>query len=124
MPDRNVVFVVDDDPGMLVSVKRLLRINGYNTLLFSSAKAFENHVDFEDALCVVMDINLEPGSGIELRNGLKAAGNTVPVIYMTGNDNHAVRKAALSSGCIAFLKKPFDARELIEPLHRAAAGLA
>ena len=63
MPDGNVVFVVDDDPRMLVSVKRLLRTNGYNSLLFSSAKAFENHVDFEDALCVVMDINLKPGFG-------------------------------------------------------------
>ena len=124
LPDRNVVFVVDDDPSMLVSVKRLLHTNGYDSLLFSSAKAFENHVDFEEALCVVLDINLEPGSGIELGNGLKAAGTTVPIIYMTGNDNPAARKAALASGCIAFLTKPFDARELIEPLHRAAAGLA
>jgi PleD family two-component response regulator len=83
LPDRNVVFVVDDDPSMLMSVKRLLRANGYDSLLFSSAKAFKEQVDFEDALCVVLDINLEPGSGIELRHGLKAAGNSVPVIYMT-----------------------------------------
>ena len=124
LPDRNVVFVVDDDPGMLVSVKRLLRTNGYESLLFSSAKAFENQVDFEGALCVVMDINLKPGSDIELINGLKAAGTAVPVIYMTGNDNPAVRKSALASGCIAFLTKPFGARELIEPLHRASARLA
>ena len=87
LPDRNVVFVVDDDPGMLMSVKRLLRTNGYDSLLFSSARAFKEQFDFEDALCVVLDINLEPGSGIELRYGLKAAGNSVPVIYMTGNDN-------------------------------------
>ena len=62
----NVVFVVDDDPGMLMSVKRLLRTNGYDTVLFSSAKAFKNQVDFEDACCVVLDINLGDGSGIEL----------------------------------------------------------
>ena len=84
MPDRNVVFVVDDDPGMLMSVKRLLRANGYDSVLFSSAKAFQQQVDFENALCVVMDINLDPGSGIELRQRLTAAGNSVPVIYMTG----------------------------------------
>jgi DNA-binding NarL/FixJ family response regulator len=81
LPNPNVVFVVDDDPGMLMSVKRLLRTNGYDTMLFSSAKAFKNQVDFEDACCVVLDINLEDGSGIELRYGLKAAGNSVPVIY-------------------------------------------
>jgi hypothetical protein len=70
LPNPNVVFVVDDDPGMLMSVKRLLRTNGYDTVLFSSAKAFKNQVDFEDACCVVLDINLEDGSGIELRYGL------------------------------------------------------
>ena len=120
MSDRNVVFVVDDDPSMLVSVKRLLRANGYDSLLFPSAKAFKDQVDFEDACCVIFDINLEDGSGIELRNGLKADGNSVPVIYITGNDNPAVRKAALDSGCIAFLTKPFSVQELIAPLKGAA----
>ena len=124
MPNRNVVFVVDDDPGMLRSVKRLLRSNGYGSLLFSSAKAFKNHVDFEGAVCVVLDINLGDGSGIELRNGLKAAGNSVPVIYMTGNDNPAAREAALQSGCLAYLTKPFSAKSLMEPLQRASAGFA
>ncbi len=122
LPNPNVVFVVDDDPGMLMSVKRLLRTNGYDTVLFSSAKAFKNQVDFEDACCVVLDINLEDGSGIELRYGLKAAGNSVPVIYMTASDNPAVRKAALDSGCIAFLTKPFSVQELIRPLKKASAG--
>jgi FixJ family two-component response regulator len=120
LPDRNVVFVVDDDPGMLMSVKRLLRANGYDSVLFSSAKAFQEQVDFENALCVVMDINLDPGSGIELTQGLKAAGNSVPVIYITGNDSPAVHKAALDSGCIAFLTKPFSVHELIEPLKRVS----
>ena len=122
MPKPNVVFVVDDDPGMLMSVKRLLRANGYDSLLFSSAQAFKNHVDFESTVCVVLDINLGDGSGIELRNGLKAAGNPVPVIYMTGNDDPTVQAAALRSGCLACLAKPFPARSLIEPLERASAS--
>ena len=122
MPNPDVVFVVDDDPGMLMSVKRLLRTNGYDTVLFSSAKAFKNQVDFEDACCVVLDINLGDGSGIELRHRLNDAGISVPVIYITGNDNPAVRKAALDSGCIAFLTKPFSTQSLIEPLKKASAG--
>jgi DNA-binding NtrC family response regulator len=65
---------------------------------------------------------LGDGSGIELRHRLKAAGNTVPVIYMTGNDTPAVRTAALQSGCLAYLTKPFSAQSLIEPLERVAAG--
>jgi FixJ family two-component response regulator len=47
----------------------------------------------------------------------------VPVIYMTGNDSLDVQKAALASGCIAFLKKPFAAQELIEPLRKAEGHL-
>jgi CheY-like chemotaxis protein len=46
----------------------------------------------------------------------------VPVIYMTGNETPAVRKAALASGCVAFLTKPFSAEELIEPLKKALAA--
>jgi FixJ family two-component response regulator len=38
----NVVFVVDDDPGMLMSVKRLLRANGYDSLLFPQRRHLKN----------------------------------------------------------------------------------
>jgi FixJ family two-component response regulator len=125
LPNRNLVFVVDDDPGMLRGVKRLLREYGYDSVLFASAEAFQNQNDFEKALCVILDINLNDGSsGIELRHRLKAVGISVPVIYMTGNDSPAVRMAALQSGCLAYLTKPFSAKSLIEPLERASAGLA
>ena len=122
MPNRNLVLVVDDDPGMLKGIKRLLRQFAYDALLFPSAEAFKNHTDFEQAACVILDINLSDGSGIELRHRLKAAGISLPVIYITGNEDPAVRKAALASGCIAFLKKPFSAQSLIEPLKKASAG--
>jgi FixJ family two-component response regulator len=122
LPNRNLVLVVDDDAAMLKGVKRLLRQHDYETILFSSAKAFKNHTDFESAVCVILDINLNDGSGIELRHRLKADGISVPVIYMTGNEDPAVRSAAVGSGCIAFLTKPFSAQSLIEPLKRASAG--
>src|SRR6266436_5309914 len=115
--DRNLVLVVDDDPGMLRAVQRLLRQHAYEPILFSSARAFKRHTDFEKAVCVILDINLNDGSGIELGHGLKAAGVSVPIIYLTGNESPAVREAALGSGCVAFLTKPFSAQELIEPLN-------
>ena len=122
LPNRNLVLVVDDDAAMLNGVKRLLRQHDYETILFSSAKAFKNHTDFECAVCVILDINLNDGSGIELRHRLKADGISVPVIYMTGNEDPAVRNAAVGSGCIAFLTKPFSAQSLIESLKKASAG--
>ena len=123
LPNRDLVFVVDDDASMLKSVARLLRQLGYASLLFPSAEAFANHGDFDRAVCVLLDINLGDVSGIEFRHRLKAAGNHVPVIYMTGNDNPAVRTAALQSGCLAYLTKPFSAKSLRDLLKRAAAGL-
>jgi FixJ family two-component response regulator len=117
--DRNLVLVVDDDPGILEGLQRLLQLHAYEPILFSSADAFKNHTDFEQTVCVILDINLNDGSGIDLRHRLKAAGVSVPVIYITGNDDPAVREAALASGCIAFLTKPFSAQELMEPLKRA-----
>jgi FixJ family two-component response regulator len=117
--DRNLVLVVDDDPGILEGLQRLLQLHAYEPILFSSANAFKNHTDFEQTVCVILDINLTDGSGIDLRHRLKAAGVSVPVIYITGNDDPAVREAALASGCIGFLTKPFSAQELMEPLKRA-----
>ena len=124
MDDRNLVLVIDDDPGMLKGVQRLLRQHAYEPILFSSVEAFQNHADqnladFEKVVCLILDINLKDGSGIELRYRLKADGVSVPVIYMTGNDDPGVRRAALDSGCVAFLTKPFSSQELIERLKKA-----
>ena len=107
---------------MLQSLGRLLRQFGYDTFLFPSAEAFANHGDFENAVCVILDINLGDGSGIELSYRQKSANISVPVIYMTGNDTPAVREAAHQSGCIAYLIKPFSVRSLIEPLEKASAA--
>lgn len=120
---QKLVFVVDDDPGMLRGVRRLLREHGYDSVLFTSADAFQKHDNFEQATCVVLDIHLNNESGIELRHRLKAAGISLPVIYMTGKDSDATRMAAIASGCIAYLTKPFTGQSLMEPIERAFAGL-
>jgi FixJ family two-component response regulator len=75
-----------------------------------------------NALCIISDINLNLRSGIDLRHQLKARGVLVPVIFITGNESPSVREAALLSGCVAFLTKPFSAHELIESIKQAAGG--
>jgi FixJ family two-component response regulator len=124
LPDRKTVFVVDDDLSTLRGVKRLLREHGFDSVLFNSAEALRNHRDFSAACCIVLDINLKDESGIELRQQLKASGVSVPVIYITGNDSHVTRAAAMASGCIAYLTKPFLADSLIKPIEKALAGTA
>jgi FixJ family two-component response regulator len=117
----NLVLVVDDDPGILDGLERVLGLHGYEPVLFSSAKTFRNYADFEQVVCIILDIHLNDGSGIDLRHDLKATGVFVPVIYMTGSSDPAVRAAALASGCIALLTKPFPAQVLLEAL-RSAGG--
>jgi len=122
--NRNVVFVVDDDLGMLKGLKRLLRQYGYDSVVFSSAEEFQNHDDFDSACCAILDINLNNESGIELRHRLTAAGLSLPVICITADDSPAVRMAAIEFGCIAYLTKPFPAKSLIDPIDRVAASAA
>jgi FixJ family two-component response regulator len=124
LPNRKAVFVVDDDPSTLRGVERLLRQYGFEAILFNSAQSLRNHADFETACCIILDINLNDGSGIDLRNQLAAAGISLPVIYITGNDSDATRMAALQSGCIAYLTKPFLAKSLIEPIELVSAARA
>jgi FixJ family two-component response regulator len=124
LPDRNLVFVVDDDPGTLKGVRRLLREHGYDSVLFPSAEAFRHYHDFDAGCCLILDINLDQESGIELKRGLASEGISLPVIYITANDNPAVRLAALASGCVAYLTKPFAAMSLLEQVAKASAGPA
>ena len=106
---------------MLKGMRRLLKQHGFDAVPFETAKALKDHGDFDGAFCIVLDINLSDGSGIELRHQLTESGVALPVIYITGNDSHATRMAAMASGCLAYLTKPFTAQSLIEPIERAAA---
>lgn len=124
MSKRKLVYVVDDDPGMLRGVKRLLREYGYESVLFSTAGDFQRCEDFDDAVCVILDVDLNDESGIDVRRRLAAAGISLPVIFITGKDSYATRMAAHDSGCLAYLTKPFSARSLIEPIERACVGHA
>jgi FixJ family two-component response regulator len=124
LPKGKVVFVVDDDPSTRKGVKRLLREHGFDCVLFQSAEALQKCNNFDQAFCIVLDIDLNDCSGIEVRHRLIAAGISLPVVYITANDNHATRMAAMESGCVAYLTKPFSAKSLIEPIETVSAGLA
>jgi FixJ family two-component response regulator len=121
LPTRKSVFVVDDDPSMLRGMKRLLRQHGFDAKLFDSAGAMLSHDDFGAAFCIILDINLNDESGLELHRRLVDEGVMLPVIYITGNDSPGNRRAAMESGCAAYLTKPFTAKSLIEPIERMSA---
>jgi CheY-like chemotaxis protein len=117
------VFVVDDDAGMRKGLQRLLRAHGFRTEVFDSAEAVCTCANLDDAFCVVLDINLNGSSGIELRHKLASGGVALPVVYITAAQDDATREAALASGCIAYLTKPFPSKALIEPIVRASSEI-
>ena len=117
---RELIVVLDDDPSMLKGIGRILTINGFDTELFSSVEDFHSRARLNDAICLVLDINLNGKSGIDLRRQLTASDILIPVIYITANDNDAIRKAAIDTGCVAFLTKPFPANSLMSAIKKAA----
>jgi FixJ family two-component response regulator len=114
-----VVIVVDDDPGFLKSVARLLSVHGFATRTFSSAEAMLDSDAARTAACLLLDIHLGGISGIELQRRLAAAGSNCPVIFMTAIDDDATRKEALEAGGIAYLKKPFAPQLLLDAIAKA-----
>jgi FixJ family two-component response regulator len=119
---RKLVFVVDDDASVLKSIQRLLIGHGFSARVFASGVALLDHDDFDEAFCIILDVNLNDQSGIDLRTKLTAQGVVAPVIFITGTDTPTKRSAAMRSGCIAYLTKPFSAPSLIEPVTLAFAA--
>ena len=117
---RKLVVVVDDDGTMLKSLERLLNASGFDTEVFPSAEAFLARSAAREAACLVLDIHLGGMSGIELRRRLAESGSAVPVIFMTAFDDERTHDEAAEAGCVACLRKPFPARQLIGAIETAA----
>jgi FixJ family two-component response regulator len=117
--ERKIVGIVDDDPGMLKGVGRLLSAHGFLTEVYPSAERFLECAAASKACCLVLDINLGGMSGIELRRRLAEDGSTLPVIFMTAVNSEIVESEAVEAGCVAYLRKPFPSRQLIEAIGKA-----
>jgi FixJ family two-component response regulator len=74
----------------------------------------------KDVDFLLLDIHLGGMSGIELRQQLKALGCSLPVIFMSAFDDEKMRGRALQEGCVAYLRKPFPSRLLIEAIEKSA----
>ena len=115
---NRTVFVVDDDAGMRKGILRLLRLHGFQSSAFESIDSFFAKADLREALCVIVDVNLKGQSGVELKRALATSTPSPPVIFVTGGDCELDRAEALDAGCVAFIRKPFTANALIDPIRK------
>jgi FixJ family two-component response regulator len=101
------------------AAENLLDASGFATELFASAEEFLDRKAATHVDCLLLDIDLGGMSGIELRRRLADSGSKLPVIFMTGLDDEAILRQALMAGCIACLRKPFTARQLVDAIEKA-----
>jgi FixJ family two-component response regulator len=112
------IVVIDDNPSMLQGLNRLLSAHGFHVQTFASAELFLEDIATCEADCLLLDIHLGGTSGIDLQRKLTSSGTDLPVIFMTAIDNEATRQQAFDAGCIAYLRKPFLAKLLIDAINR------
>ena len=116
---QKVVAIIDDDPDMLSVIECLLELRDVATKVFASAEEFLHLGHAYEFDCILLDIHLGGMSGFELRRQLKVSRPTLPVIFMTGSNDEAVREQALKAECAAYLRKPFLTQLLMEALEKA-----
>jgi FixJ family two-component response regulator len=112
------IAVIDDNPSMLKGLDRLLSAHGFRVHTFTSAELFLENFAACEADCLLLDIHLGGISGIDLQRRLTSSGTDLPVIFMTAIDNEATRQEAFDAGCVAYLRKPFLAKMLIDAINR------
>ena len=110
------ILVVDDEPGMLRAVERVLSEDHHVIGTRSSRDALSMAAEFHPELAIV-DIRMPDLDGFELMAQLKARFPELDVILMTGSvddlDEKLVR--AIRSPAFYFIQKPFD-REVLRTL--------
>jgi FixJ family two-component response regulator len=123
---KAIVFVVDDDPAVCVSMKRLIRSLGLDVQTFISAQEFL-HAEHPDAPgCLVLDVRMPDLSGLDLQQELAKGNIDLPIIFVTGHADVPMSVRAMKAGAIEFLTKPFREQDLLEAIqhgigrHRAA----
>jgi len=113
------VFVVDDDDEMRSSLETLLEVLGFAVRTFPSGASFLRHFRAEMPGCLVLDIRMPRQSGLELYEQLLREGKRLPVIFITAHADVPTAVAAMKTGALEFLEKPFDRHNLLERVHGA-----
>lgn len=116
------VVVVDDDGAVRESLTLLLEGMGYGVRAFSTAGQVMSAWPVEGAGCMVLDVRLPDGNGIDVLRRLRDRGARLPVIVMTGHADVPLAVAAMKAGAIDFIEKPFDPDAIIECVEAALAA--
>jgi two-component system alkaline phosphatase synthesis response regulator PhoP len=117
------VLLVEDEPGLQLTLSDRLAAEGYAVDLASDGPEALAQVRMQSYDTILLDVMLPGIDGFEVARSLRAQGVSVPILMLTARAQITDRVTGLSLGADDYLTKPFDVRELlarIEALRRRA----
>jgi len=120
-PAPALVFVVDDDASVRKSLARLLKAAGYEAETFASVRDFLARRPHDGPCCLVLDVRMPGLTGLDLQEALRAAGQRLSIVFITGYRDVPVSVKAMKGGAVDFLTKPVDEETLLGAIQQAVA---
>ncbi|WP_310387957.1 response regulator transcription factor [Roseateles sp.] len=114
------VAIVDDDESLCRSLARLLRASGMQPITYACAEAFLADAKRPRFDCLVLDVQLDGMSGVELALQLVSEGRHAPFIFITAHDDPETRAGAQTVGCAAYFRKNDAGADIVDTIRRLA----
>ncbi len=114
-----LIHLVDDDGPLRAALRLALEAEGHAVAEHGSAEAFLESYQPGTAACLLLDGKLPGISGVALLARLRAGGDAVPAILMTGFSDVQSAVAAMRAGASDFIEKPMHAAALLGCIARA-----
>jgi DNA-binding NtrC family response regulator len=114
------VLVIDDEPGILESLRILLKNEGFAPIL---ATGGQNAIDRLAELrpdIILTDVRMPAVGGVQVLSAARAHDPDTPVILMTAQATLQSAMQAVNEGAYYYIQKPFRNDELLTILRRAA----
>ncbi|MGN6466805.1 MAG: response regulator [Rhizobiaceae bacterium] len=106
------LLLVEDNRELADWLARTLRQAHYVVDVVHDGEDAEHALAFGEHALVILDLSLPRRGGLDVLKGLRAAGNSVPVIVLTANASLDGRVRGLDAGADDYLAKPFEVEEL------------
>jgi FixJ family two-component response regulator len=108
MSNKPTIFLVEDDDSLRSSLEWFLATHGYRVKASASiAQAIENYEPKSHG-CLVLDVNLPEGTGLDLLKLFAEKGGNHPFVIMTAYGRVPMAVEAMKLGAVDFLEKPFE----------------
>jgi two-component system phosphate regulon response regulator OmpR len=107
------ILLVDDDPELRTLLCDYLGRQGIEISTLHDAGALPQWLERDRPDMIVLDVLMPGVDGLTALGRLRAAGDDIPVILLTGRADHIDRIVGLEMGADDYIGKPFNPRELI-----------